>query len=57
MRTMIRFIEESGYTNGCSPGVLGDVPPDVDAAVPIDPHKTLRERMEPLRAAVLEMSS
>ena len=32
-------------------GVLGDVPPDVDAAVPIDPHKTLRERMEPLRAA------
>ena len=32
-------------------GVLGDVPPDVDASVPIDPHKTLRERMEPLRAA------
>ena len=31
-------------------GVLGDVPPDVEAAVPIDPHKTLRERMEPLRA-------
>ncbi|MDB4711211.1 DUF1588 domain-containing protein [Verrucomicrobiales bacterium] len=31
-------------------GVLGDVPPDVDAAVPTDPHKTLRERMEPLRA-------
>ena len=31
-------------------GVLGDVPPDVDAAVPIDSHKTLRERMEPLRA-------
>lgn len=30
-------------------GVLGDVPPDVDASVPIDPHKTLRERMEPLR--------
>ena len=30
-------------------GVLGDVPPDVDAAVPTDPHKTLRERMEPLR--------
>ena len=30
-------------------GVLGDVPPDVDAAVPIDAHKTLRERMEPLR--------
>jgi hypothetical protein len=31
-------------------GVLGDVPPDVDAAVPTDPHKTLRERMKPLRA-------
>lgn len=31
-------------------GVLGDVPPDVDAAVPSDPHKTLRERMEPLRS-------
>jgi hypothetical protein len=31
-------------------GVLGDVPPDVDAAVPINSHKTLRERMEPLRA-------
>ncbi|MBT6167194.1 MAG: DUF1588 domain-containing protein [Verrucomicrobia bacterium] len=31
-------------------GVLGDVPPDVDAAVPTDPHKTLRERMEPLRS-------
>lgn len=31
-------------------GVLGDVPPDVDAAVPIDPHQTLRERMEPLRS-------
>jgi len=31
-------------------GVLGDVPPDVDANVPTDPHKTLRERMEPLRA-------
>lgn len=30
-------------------GVLGDVPPDVDASVPIDPHMTLRERMEPLR--------
>jgi len=30
-------------------GVLGDVPPDVDAAVPTDPHMTLRERMEPLR--------
>lgn len=31
-------------------GVLGDVPPDVDAAVSSDPHKTLRERMEPLRS-------
>lgn len=31
-------------------GILGDVPPDVDAAVPTDPHKTLRERMEPLRS-------
>ena len=31
-------------------GVLGDVPPDVDAAVPTDPHKTLKERMQPLRA-------
>ena len=31
-------------------GVLGDVPPDVDAAVPTDPHLTLRERMEPLRS-------
>ncbi len=31
-------------------GVLGDVPPDVDAVVPTDPHKTLRERMKPLRA-------
>ena len=31
-------------------GVLGDIPPDVDAVVPMDPHKTLRERMEPLRA-------
>lgn len=30
-------------------GVLGDVPPDVDARIPEDPHKTLRERMEPLR--------
>lgn len=30
-------------------GVIGDVPPDVDAAVPSDPHKTLRERMAPLR--------
>lgn len=31
-------------------GVLNDVPPDVDAKVPVDPHKTLRERLEPLRA-------
>ena len=31
-------------------GVLGDVPPDVDASVSMDPHKTLRERMESLRA-------
>ena len=31
-------------------GVLGDVPPDVDAVVPTDPHMTLRERMQPLRA-------
>ena len=31
-------------------GKLQDVPPDVDAKVPIDPHQTLRERMELLRA-------
>ena len=31
-------------------GVLGDVPPDVDANVPTDPHKTLRQRMETLRS-------
>ena len=31
-------------------GVLGDVPPDVDANVPTDPHLTLRERMESLRS-------
>lgn len=31
-------------------GVLGDVPPDVDASVPMDPHKTLRQRMETLRS-------
>ncbi|MFK7852127.1 MAG: DUF1588 domain-containing protein [Akkermansiaceae bacterium] len=31
-------------------GKLNDVPPDVDAKVPIDPHKTLRERMDILRA-------
>ena len=30
-------------------GVVQDVPPDVDANVPNDPHKTLRERMAPLR--------
>ena len=31
-------------------GVLADVPPDVDAQVPGDPHKTLRERLEVVRA-------
>lgn len=31
-------------------GVIQDVPPDVDANVPPDPHKTLRERLELLRA-------
>ena len=31
-------------------GVIQDVPPDVDASIAVDPHKTLRERMEPLRA-------
>jgi len=31
-------------------GVIQDVPPDVDAMVSNDPHKTLRERHEPLRA-------
>ena len=30
-------------------GVIADVPPDVDARVPKDPHKTLRERMGMLR--------
>ncbi|MFK7909166.1 MAG: DUF1588 domain-containing protein, partial [Akkermansiaceae bacterium] len=30
-------------------GKLQDVPPDVDAKVPLDPHKTLRERMSLLR--------
>lgn len=30
-------------------GKLQDVPPDVDAKVPFDPHKTLRQRMELLR--------
>ena len=31
-------------------GVIKDVPPDVDANVPTDPHKTLRERLDILRA-------
>ena len=31
-------------------GVLADVPPDVDAQIPMDPKKTLRERMENTRA-------
>lgn len=31
-------------------GVIQDVPPDVDANVPPDPHKTLRERLQILRA-------
>lgn len=31
-------------------GIIQDVSPDVDANVPNDPHRTLRERMEPLRA-------
>jgi hypothetical protein len=31
-------------------GVIQDVPPDVDANVPPDPHKTLRERLDLLRA-------
>ena len=30
-------------------GVIADVPPDVDARIPEDPHKTLRQRMSPLR--------
>ena len=30
-------------------GKLQDLPPDVDAKVPINPHQTLRERMELLR--------
>ena len=30
-------------------GKLQDLPPDVDAQVPTDPHQTLRERMEILR--------
>ncbi|MEM7475049.1 MAG: DUF1588 domain-containing protein [Planctomycetota bacterium] len=31
-------------------GVIQDVPPDVDATISTDPHLTLRERMQPLRA-------
>ncbi|MEL7263469.1 MAG: DUF1588 domain-containing protein [Planctomycetota bacterium] len=31
-------------------GVIGDVPPDVDAVVPTDPHMTLREKMQSLRS-------
>lgn len=31
-------------------GVLQDVPPDVDASVPTDPHRTLRERLDVIRA-------
>jgi hypothetical protein len=31
-------------------GVIPDVPPTVDARVPEDPHKTLRERLELIRA-------
>ena len=30
-------------------GVIADVPPDVDARVPEDPHKTLRQRLAGLR--------
>ena len=30
-------------------GILADVPPDVDAKVPENPHKTLRERMDVIR--------
>jgi hypothetical protein len=30
-------------------GVIQDLPPDVDAQVPPDPHKTLRERLELVR--------
>ena len=32
-------------------GVMPDVPPDVDARVPDDPHKTLRERLDLVRQA------
>ena len=31
-------------------GVIQDLPPDVDAQVPADPHKTLKERMNLVRA-------
>lgn len=31
-------------------GVIQDLPPDVDAQVPSDPHKTLKERLELVRA-------
>ena len=31
-------------------GVIQDLPPDVDAQVPTDPHKTLKERMQLVRA-------
>jgi len=31
-------------------GILPDVPPDVDARVPENPHKTLRERLDVIRA-------
>ncbi|MFT5498366.1 MAG: hypothetical protein ACI9TH_003778 [Kiritimatiellia bacterium] len=31
-------------------GVLQDVPPDVDAQVPPNPHKTLKERLDVIRA-------
>ncbi|MDH3598488.1 MAG: DUF1588 domain-containing protein [Candidatus Tectomicrobia bacterium] len=31
-------------------GVIQDVPPDVDANVPTDPHRTLRERLDVIRA-------
>jgi len=32
-------------------GVIADVPPDVDARVPENPHKTLRERLNVVRSA------
>tara|TARA_R110000850_G_scaffold55417_23_gene131124 strand:+ start:1458 stop:3704 length:2247 start_codon:yes stop_codon:yes gene_type:complete len=32
-------------------GVIPDVPPDVDAQVPEDPHKTLRQRLDVVRAS------